>query len=80
MSTEFLFHKPSCDCKETMEMFAHINIRHLGNKIGEPDLLVQDVKPATTGREQLKSLEHTYLRVDFAQKWRCNESDIHGCQ
>jgi len=44
--------KLSCDRKETMEMFAHINTRHLGNKIEEPDLLVQDVKPATTERAE----------------------------
>lgn len=52
MSTEFLLPKLSCDRKETMEMFAHINTRHLGNKIEEPDLFVQDVKPATTGRAE----------------------------
>lgn len=35
-----------------MQMFAHTNTRHLGNKIGEPDLLVQDVKPAVAGRTE----------------------------
>jgi len=50
MSTDFLLPKLSCDRRETMEIFARINTRHLGNKIEEPDLLVQDVKPAITGK------------------------------
>lgn len=44
--------KFSADHKEATEMFAHINTRHLGNKTKEPDLLVQDVKPDTTGRTE----------------------------
>ncbi len=52
MSTDFLLPKLSCDRRETMEIFARINTRHLGNKIEEPDLLVQDVKPAITGKTE----------------------------
>lgn len=43
--------KFSGDHKDPTEKFAHINTRHLGNKTEEPDLLVQDVKPDTTGTE-----------------------------
>lgn len=51
MSTEFLLPKFSGDHEDPTEKFAHINTGHLGNKTEEPDLLVQDVKPDTTGTE-----------------------------
>lgn len=52
MSTEFSLPKFSADHKEPMEMFAHINTGHLGNKTKGLDLLVQDVKPDTAGRAE----------------------------